>query len=272
MYFGIIVFIVLNIVLSSNAGDLYPSYNLSIDRLKVFEWSDNPALAYKTTVRLFDYDHHIFQYRRYPCQYFYTDEIQLFYNNETLNQCLYNTTNSDYEYSFQLHFDSRHIEPYILQNIAIQCDYINCSLSLLNITFIHIGWNLRGRENNLDCSFDIDQPYNIIHTPYTVSELITLRCKSLSACNHTKSNIEQFLPSFIRLIYGSSYELQIPYCSLEKSLSHVVNTNFAQTNGLLQQIIDLMQRNSVKTDGGEQEQIKEYAEHVSNITKDIKNT
>ncbi|CAF2449195.1 unnamed protein product [Rotaria sp. Silwood2] len=272
MYFSTIVFIVLNLVLSSNSGDLYPSYNLSIDPMKAFEWSDSPALVYIKTVRLFDYDHHIFQYRRYPCQFFYTDEIQLFYNNETLNQCLYNTTKSDYEYSFQLHFDSRHVEPYILRNIAIQCNYINCSLSLLNMTYVNIGWNLRGRENNPDCSFDIDQPYNITRTPYTVSEIITLRCKSLSACNRSKSNIEQFLSLYIRLIYGSSYELQMPYCSLEKSLSHVINTNFVQTNSLLQQIIELMQRGSGKADGSEQEKIKESVEHVSTTTNDTLNS
>ncbi|UJR16236.1 hypothetical protein I4U23_003146 [Adineta vaga] len=143
---SIIVLVFLELAFSLNAGDLYPSYSLTRDPSEVAEWSDNPALSYLTTVRLFDYDHHIFQYRRYPCQYFYTDEIQLFSNNETSNQCLFNMTSGEYEYNFQLHFDSRHVEPYILRNIALQCDYINCSFSLLNITYIFIGWNLKGRK------------------------------------------------------------------------------------------------------------------------------
>jgi hypothetical protein len=231
--------------------------------MKAAEWSDSRALAYITTVRLFDYDHHIFQYRRYPCQYFYTDEIQLHYNNDTLNQCFYNTTTSDYEYHFQLHLDSRHVEPYILRNIAIQCNYTNCSLSLLNITYVHIGWNLKGRENNPDCSFDINQPYHILRTPYTISEWIILRCTSLSGCNQSKLNIEQSLPSSIQLIYGSSYELETPYCSLEKNLNYVIETHVTQTNRLLKELIELLQRGFGKPDERGQARLKEYVENLS---------
>jgi len=266
MNFSRIVFLILNFIWILNADDLYPSYSLIIDPMKVQEWSDNNALAYITTARLFDYDHHIFQYRRYPCQYFYTDEIQLYYNSETTNRCLYNKTTEDYEYTFQLHLDSRHVESYILRNIAIQCPYINCSLSLLNITYIHIGWNLRGRKTNPDCSFDINQPYYILHTPYTISEPIILRCKSLLACNQSKLNLEQSLPSVIQLIYGSAYELEIPYCSLEKSLNDVINTNFAQTNRILQQLIELIQGRSSKSDEHKQGKVEEHVEHLPTTT------
>ncbi|CAF0738353.1 unnamed protein product [Adineta steineri] len=258
MHICIIVFLILNNVVNSNTGDLYPSYSLSRDPMKIHEWSDNPVLAYVTTVRLFDYDHHIFQYRRYPCQYFYTAEIQIHHNNETINQCLHNTTTDDYEYNFQLHFDSRHVEPYILRNIAFQCDYINCSLSLLNTTFIYIGWNLKGRENNPNCSFDTNQAYNILRTPYTISESIILRCKSFSTCNQSKSNLEQSLSSQIQLIYGSSYELETPYCSLEKNLGFIIDKNFAQTNILIQQLLELMQQRFDKS--------IEYVKHVSTTT------
>jgi hypothetical protein len=263
MNFGRILFVILNFIWILNADDLYPNYSLITDPMKVLEWSDNHALAYITTARLFDYDHHIFQYRRYPCQYFYTDEIQLYYNTEISNRCLYNTTTEDYQYSFQLHLDSRHVESYILRNMAIQCPYINCSLSLLNITYIHIGWNLRGRKNNPDCSFDINQVYYILHTPYSISESIILRCKSLLACNQSKLNLEQSLPSSIQLIYGSAYELEIPYCSLEKSLSHVINTNFIQTNRILKQLVELMQSSSDKR---EQKKVEEYVENLSTTT------
>ncbi|CAF3391572.1 unnamed protein product [Rotaria socialis] len=250
-------FIIINFVLSSNSNDLYPSYHLTVNPIKALEWSENSVLAYVTTVRLFDYDHHIFQYRRYPCQYFYTDEIQLFNSNESFSQCSYNTTANNYEYSFQLHLDSRHVEPYIFKNIAIQCTYIKRSLSLLNITNIYVGWNLKGRENNSDCSFDINTPHNILQTPYTISELITLQCKSLLACNHSKLNLEQFLSTYVQIVYGSSLDLQIPYCSLEKSLSHVIDTNCAQTNGFLQQLIALIKQNSVARREDEQVKIKD---------------
>ncbi len=271
MYLATIIFLVLNAVLSSNVSDLYPNYSLTIDPNKVLEWSENQALAYITTVRLFDYDHHIFQYRHYPCQFFYTDEIQLYYNNETTQQCLFNTTTGDYVYSLQLHLDSRHVEPYILRNVAIQCNYKNCSLSLLNLTYIHIGWSQKGRENNPDCSFDINQPYSILRTPYTISELIPLRCKSLLACNQSKLNLEQSLPSAIQLIYGSSYELEVPYCSLEKSLSHILEKNFAETNHLLQQLLELMQRGFGKTNKHEQDKMKEYIESISSTTTTTQN-
>jgi hypothetical protein len=143
---------------------------------------------------------------------------------------------------------------------------MNCSLSLLNITYIHIGWNLRGRENNPDCSFDINQPYNILHTPYTISEWITLRCKSLLACNQSKLNLEQSLPIYTQFIYGSSYELEIPYCSLEKSLSYILKTNLAETNRILQQLLELMQRGFGKPNEREQARLKEYVEHLSTTT------
>ena len=257
MYWGGILLILVHFAWSSNAGDLYPSYTLTVDPEEVVEWSENRALAYISTVRLFDYDHYIFQYRRYPCQYYYTDEIQLYHSNETLNQCFQNTTTNEYEYHFQLHLDSRHVEPVILRNVALQCNYTNCSLSLLNITYIYIGWNFQGRQNNPDCSFDIHRPYNILRTPYTVSEWITLRCKSLAACNQSKTNLEQALPSSIQLIYGSDYALEVPYCSLERSVHHLINTNFAETNRLLKQLTELLQRNFNKPAQREQAEPKE---------------
>jgi hypothetical protein len=267
MHLSTVVFIFLNLVLSSNAQDLYPSYNLSSDPMKVSEWSDNPTLAYITTARLYDYDHHIFQYRHYPCQYFYTDEIQMHHTNEIVHQCLHNTTTNDYEFSFQLHLDSRHVEPFILRNIAVQCIYINCSFSLLNVTYLHIGWNLKSRENNPDCSFDINKSYAIVNTPYTVSELITLRCKSLLACNRSQINLEQALPANIQLIYGSSYELETPYCSLEKSVSHVMETNIAQTNLLLKELIEISRRGYGKSTDSEQTKKEESIKHISTTLK-----
>jgi hypothetical protein len=261
MHLIILVLIILNLGLISNGGDLYPSYTLIYDPLKSLEWSDDRALHYIITVRLFDYDHHIFQYRRYPCQYFYTDDIQMNYNNETIHSCMYNTTTSDYEFNFQLHLDSRHIEPYILRNTAIQCKYINCSLSLLNMKYIRIGWTLKSRDNNLNCSFDTTQHYGTHIAPYTLSEWITLRCKSFLACNRSKHNLEQSLSSNIQLIYGSSYELETPYCSLQKSIAYIVETNFAQTNRLLEQLIGLIQRGFGKPNERDQAHMKEYIEH-----------
>jgi len=252
--------LIVHLGLNSYATDIYPSYSILHDPVKALEWSDNRALTYITTVRIFNNDHHIFQYRRYPCQYFYTDEIQVNYNNETLHECLYNTTTSDYEYTFQLHLDSRHVEPYILRNIVIQCNYTNCSLSLLNIKYLRIGWNSYGRNNNSNCSFNTTQNYGIYHTPYALSEWITLRCQSLLACNYSKNNLKHALSSNIQLIYGSSYELDQPYCSLEKSLAYVIETNLKQTNQLLQQLVDLLQRGFGKPDEREQAHMKEYIE------------
>jgi hypothetical protein len=260
MHLPIVVLIILHFGLYSNGGDPYPSYTILYDPVKSLEWSDDRTLAYITTVRLFDYDHHIFQYRRYPCQYFYTDEIQMNYNNETINECIYNTTTSDYEYSFQLHLHSLHIEPYILRNLAIQCKYINCSLSLLVMKYISIDWNLQGRNNNINCSFDTTKHYNIYVSPYSLSEWITLRCKSIFACSSSKRNLERALSSNIQLIYGSSYGLETPYCSLEKSLAYVIETNLAQTNLLLEQLVNTIQRGFGKPDEREQAHMKEYVE------------
>ncbi|UJR30290.1 hypothetical protein I4U23_017828 [Adineta vaga] len=260
MTFLVFSFVLFNLGLKSFCEDLYPSYNLSFDPIKALEWSNDRALAYIITLRLFDYDHHVFQYRRYPCQYFYTDEIQLNYNNETNHECVYNTTTNDYEYNFQLHLDSRHIEPYILRNIAIQCKYLNCSLSLLNMKYIRIGWNLRGRDINLNCSFDTSQHYNIHDAPYKLTEWISLRCQSLDACRRSKYNLEQALLSNIHIVYGSSYELDTPYCSLEKSLAYVMETNFAETNRLLEKLVELLQRGFGRPDEREQIHMKEFIE------------
>jgi hypothetical protein len=247
--------------LYSNGGDPYPSYTILYDPVKSLEWSDDRTLAYITTVRLFDYDHHIFQYRRYPCQYFYTDEIQMNYNNETINECIYNTTTSDYEYSFQLHLDSHHVEPYILRNLAIQCKYMNCSLSLLTMKYLSIDWNLHGRNNNFNCSFDPNQHYHIYVSPYSLTEWITLRCKTFSACSHSKQNLERSLITNIQLVYGSSYEMETPYCSLEKNIAYVIETNFAKTNHLLEQLVETIQRGFGKPNEREQAHMREYVEH-----------
>ena len=263
MYQPVAAFIALAIAVSFTAGNPYLSYILSNDTAKIVEWSNSSALSYISTVRLFDHDHHLFQYRPYPCQYFYTDEIQLNYNNETIHYCLYNTSSSDYQYRFQLFLDSRHIEPYILRNIAIQCIYINCSLSLLNINYLTIDWSSKGRENNPDCTFDVTHLYKIANAPHPVSEWITLRCQSLSACNHSRLNLEQTLLSQIQLTYGSTYDIQAPYCSLEKSLGHMFETNFAKTNLLLQQMMDLFQRGFGTPDPREQAKLKDYVEHMS---------
>ena len=264
MQITIVVFIIFNLGLNfSNGANLYPNYIVIYDPIKSLEWSNDHALNYISTVRLSDYDHHIFQYRRYPCQYFYTDEIQMNYNNETINECIYNTTTSDYQYSFQLHLDSRHIQPYILRNIAIQCKYINCSLSLLKMKYIRIDWNSQSREKNLNCSFESTQHYSITDTPYILTEWITLRCQSLLACNRSKYNLIQSLSSNIQLFYGSSYELEYPYCSLEKSLSYLIETNFSQTNRLLEQLIDIIQQGFGKPNQREQMHMKEYIEQNS---------
>lgn len=229
------------------ASDLYPNYNLTIDPEERLEYSDDRALAYVSTVRLHDYDHHIYQYRRYPCQYFYTDEIQLHYTNETINQCLLNSTTNHYDFYFQLHLDSRHVEPYILRNIALKCNYTNCSLSLLNITAINIGWSFQGKQNNPNCSFDIYQPYSILQIPYTISEMIRLQCRSFVACNQAKSTLEQAFRVSTELVYTSDFDLEEPYCSLERSIPYIIETNFAQTNRLLQQLIDIIQQSSIKS-------------------------
>lgn len=247
MFLGMIAWILFGIIANIYADDLYPNYNLTIDNEERLDYSDNRALAYISTVRLHDYDHHIYQYRRYPCQYFYTDEIQLHYTNETMNQCELNRTTNDYDFYFQLHLDSRHVEPFILRNIALKCNYTNCSLSLLNITSINIGWSLEGKKNNLNCSFDIHQSYQILRMPYTISEMIRLQCKSFIACKQAKSTLEQAFRVSTELVYNSAFELEVPYCSLERSVRFVVETNFAQTNHLLRQLINVFQQNSTKS-------------------------
>ncbi len=260
MQLNIIVLIIIVLGLNSYGSDLLPSYTLLHDPLKALEWSDDNALVYITTIRIFDHNHHLFQYRRYPCQYFYTDEIQLTFNNETINECIYNTTSSDYEYNFQLHLNSHHLKPYILRNIALQCKYINCSLSLLNMKYVRIHWNLQGRDNNLNCSFDTTQYYSIYDGPYKLTEWISLRCKSLYACTQSKHNLEQSLSSNTQFIYRSSYELESPYCSLEKSLADIIERNFAQTNRLLEQLINILARGFGKPNEREQTHMKEFVE------------
>jgi hypothetical protein len=106
----LIIFVLIILSLGSNlyGDDLYPSCTLLYYPLKFFGYSDDRALAYITTVRLFDYDHYIYiSNRRYPSQYFYTNEIQMNDNSEKINEFIYNTTTSDYEYNFQPHLDSR---------------------------------------------------------------------------------------------------------------------------------------------------------------------
>jgi len=241
-------------------ANFYPSYAIIYEPLKAREWSDDRSLSYVTTVRLFDFDHHIFQYRRYPCQYFYTDKIQINYNNQTINECIYNTTASDYQYSFQLQLETRQIESYILRNIAIQCKYVNCSLSLLTMKYLRIDWNLQGRKNNLNCTFDANQRYEISYGPHTFSERIVLRCNSLTNCTRSKSNIESSFLTNTQLLYGSSYELETPYCSLEKNLGTIIETNLLQTNRLLEQLVNILQRGFGRPNVREQKQMKEYIE------------
>lgn len=272
LLFGILIVLCLGLKLNGN--DLYPGYTVLYDPVKSSQWSDDRALTYITTVRFFDHIHHIYQYERYPCQYFYTDEIQMNYNNETINQCIYNTTSSDYQYSFQLHLDSRHVEPYILRNLVIQCNYTNCSLSLLNMKYIRIAWNVQSSDDNSNCSFDTNHHYGIYVAPYTLSEWITVRCKTLFACNRSKHNLERAISSNIQLIYGSSYELTTPYCSLEKSLAFLIETNFAQTNRLLEQLVEIIQRGFGKPDQREQAHMKEYVEQkwINHETNSTRNT
>lgn len=274
MHLFLTIVIVLNFGLISNGNGPNLSYSIFYDPVRSLKWSDDHALTYITTVRLIDHTHHIFQYRRYPCQYFYTDEIRMSYNNETINRCIYNTTNSNYQYSFQLHLDSRHIEPYILRNLAIQCRYTNCSLSLLNPKYIRIAWNIQNRENNLDCSFDTEHHYGLYISPYTLSEWITVQCKTLTACNRSKTNLERSVSSHIQLIYGSSYELTTPYCSLEKSISFLIETNFSQTNRLLEQLVNIIQRGFGKPNEREQAQMREYVQQKwnNNETNSTRNT
>ncbi|CAF3505290.1 unnamed protein product [Rotaria socialis] len=258
------ILIIINLGLDSYSSNLYQSYTLIYDPLKSSEWSDDHILTYITTVRLSNYDHHIFQYRRYPCQYFYTDEIEIKHNNETFNQCMYNTATSDYAYNFQIHLTFHHMDSFILRNIAIQCKYVNCSLSLLKVKSTHIDWNKNGNLSNINCSFNTIQTYNITNAAYPLTDWITLRCNSLSACNHSKYNIEHELSSNIQLIYSSLYEIEKPYCSLEKNLAYIIETNFLQTNRLLEQLIDLIQRGFGKPNEREQVHMKEYIEHIEN--------
>ena len=266
----IFLYLIFNLKPLSNGANLDPSYKIIYDPIKALEWSDNRALGYITTVQLFNNDHHIFEYRRYPCQYFYTAEIQMDYNNQTTNKCIYNTTTSDYEYNFQLHLNPHSVEPYVLRNIAIQCKYINCSLSLLTVKYLRIDWNLQGREKNPNCTFDNARQYGIYESiqykgiydkPKTLSEWITVRCKNLLSCNNSKSTLEHFLSTNIRIVYGSLYELGSPYCSLEKNIAYLIETNFAQTNRLLVQLVNIMQRGFGKPDEREQASMKEYVEH-----------
>jgi len=244
MFATMITYVVFTVIAHVIAGDLYPNYNLTIDHEERLEYSDDRALAYVSTVRLHDYDHHIYQYRRYPCQFFYTDEIQLHYTNETVNQCVLNKTTNEYDFYFQLHLDSRHVEPDILRNIALKCNYTRCSLSLLNITYVNVGWSFQGKQKNPNCSFDISQPYNILPTPYTISEMIRLQCKSRAACSNAKSTLEQSFRPSIEFVYHSDFELKKPYCSLERRIRYAMEANFAQTNRLLQQLIDVIQKKS----------------------------
>ena len=244
------------------SGDLYSNYTIFTDPGKASEWSSDLALHYVTTVRLLTYDHHIFQYRRYPCQYFYTDEIQIPNENETVNQCQYNTSTIDYEYRFQLHLHSKHVEPVILRHLAVHCIYINCSLSLLSLKYLQIDWNDKGRQINPNCSFDHDRLYAIINTGQsTVSDWIAVRCQSLIACNQSRSHLESSLASQVRLTYGSAYELDTPYCSLESSVNHVLETNLAKTNRLLEELVGLIRRGFGTATDREQAKLKDSFSH-----------
>jgi hypothetical protein len=127
--------------------------------------------------------------------------------------------------------------------------------------YIRISWNLQGLNNNSNCSFDTTRRYDIYDAQYRLFEWITLRCKCLFASNLSKYNLAQALSSSIQLVYGSSYELQTPYCSLEKSLAYLIETNFAQTNRLLEQLVDTIQRGFGKPNEREQAHMKEYVEH-----------
>lgn len=236
------------------AGDLYSNYTIFTDPGKASEWSSDLALHYVTTVRLLTYDHHIFQYRRYPCQYFYTDEIRIANENETVNQCQYNTSTIDYEYRFQLHLHSKHVDSVILRHLAVHCIYVNCSLSLLSLKSLQIDWNDKGRQLNPDCSFDPNHPYAIINT---VSEWIAVRCHSLIACNRSRSHLETSLASQVRLTYGSAYELDTPYCSLESSVNHVLETNLGKTNRLLEELVGLIRRGFGTANDREQAKLKD---------------
>lgn len=253
--------IVFYLGLYTNGNDVYSSYSSVYDPLKSLEWSDDRELSYITTVRLMNDDYHVYQYKRYPCQYFYTDQVQISHHNETVNQCVYNTATSNYEYRFQIHLSYRPIEPFILRNIAIQCKYVNCSLLSLDVKSIRIDWNEFALTQNMNCSFNPTAQYNINKTVNMLSEWIPLRCQSLAACNNSKHNIQQALSSNINLIYSSSYQLNKPYCSLEKNLLYIIEANFAQTNRLLEQLIDLMQQGFGKPDEREQVHMKEFVEH-----------
>ena len=274
MYLSLTVLIVLSLGLVSHGNETNLSYSIFYDPVKSLKWSDDRALTYITTVRLSDHIHHIFQYRRYPCQYFYTDEMRMSYNNPNIYRCMYNTTTSTYQYSFQLHLESRHIESYILRNLAVRCKYTNCSLSLLNLKYIRIAWNTQNRENNSNCSFNTEHHYGLYVSPYTLSEWITVQCKSLVACNRSKTNLERSVSSNIQLVYGSSYQLATPYCSLDKNLAFLVETNFSQTNRLLEQLVNIIQRGFGKPDEREQAQMKEYIEQkwTNNDANSTRNT
>ena len=48
---------------------------------------------------------------------------------------------------------------------------------------------------------------------------------------------------------------------MEKNLAYLIETNFAQTNRLLEQLIDIIQRGFGKPDEREQAHLKEYVEN-----------
>ena len=273
-HLAIFILSILSLGLHLNGVSLYSSYTLLYDPLGAREWSDNSVLVYVTTVRLLKYNHHLFQYRHYPCQYFYTDEIQMKHTNETKQECIYNPAKTDYEYKFQLYLDSRRVERYLIRNIALQCKYINCSLSLLNRKYLRIGWNKQERNNNADCSFNTSQKYLIDSERNSLTEWITVRCKSLLACNRSKYNLEKALSSNIQIIYGSSFALEKPYCSLVKSVAYLIESNFAQTNRLLAQLVELIQRGFGTPDKRQQASMKEYIARkwVRNGTNSTMNT
>ncbi|CAF0880986.1 unnamed protein product [Didymodactylos carnosus] len=251
---------VISLVLSSQThsgiADLYPAYSLSYDIVKVKEWSNSSAFNYITTVHIADYDHHIFQYRPYPCQFYYTDEIQINPNETT--DCVYNTTTLDYEYSLIVHLDSRHIETPIIRNIAIKCPFINCSLSLLSIKYIHIDWNNQIKlDHKTQCSFDnTTQWYKIIEQPYTVSEPILMKCKTSDSCKQSKTMLEDI--NNFELKYSSPLVLDQPYCSIEQSLNTVIASNFNETLRLINKIIRIMEKGFGKVDETEQEKLAKY--------------
>ncbi|CAF1079969.1 unnamed protein product [Didymodactylos carnosus] len=227
---------------------LKPEYSIAHDPGKEQEMFYS---AYIATVRI---------YRPYLCQFDFAIQINI---NET-TECVSNSNALNYEYSFTVQLDSKHIETSVIRNLAIKCPFINCSLSSFSIKHIHIDSNAQLRsENKIQCSIDNStQWFKIIEHQYTVSEPITMKCKTFDSCKQSKSMIKQGLSNF-QLKYSSADSSNYPSCSVERRLSDELTTNFEETIHSLNKVIPNVENRFEKVDRTEQLSI-----HVQNKVTD----